>query len=592
MAKTKAQNIMYEISEILYRHGKYGIERIAIICEILNDSMFSENKNVKLSLEFLSNKFSFLLIDDVKKLKEHFNNLIKEKHSDIANAIRQLVNNNLKNTEIIPTDDFSVKIMQSFAKKLQEGNAFIDPCVGTGRLLEGLKADKYFGFDINLNATKIAKTYINLTNNIFETKAYFDCLPENFLYRKIGLIHNISNPTFIFDPPLNDSIEMNPMIQEHLYRNGIYSYGGKIPSEYAFLAQILFGTYIEKSNYVCVFTSNFLFAQDKFKTSFRKYLLDNSLIAIIQSNFSEKSSIQKLILVGKNRLETPQHNLRYFITFKDKDISEQNISKIAQKCLNNETFNEKEFYDIAKIQAYTLEEIKENDYQISMPQYYENEINPTKIDSLVEISNKLQKIGKSLIQSNNRLQLYINNLLSGTKNIKSNEDIDGKTDNDKEQKNWFDYPYSDLNNAIGIFSDDKEIDWTPIDFIDKNYIDIEVLDSCIYNLRQLFNAKRLRYKNNKLEIYSKKDLPTYRASEPFSSYIIKSNNKDQFYKKITSNLSSRQLEFLNTYIKYYFDYDDENEGSEENKKLILSFEQFSTSEKHSNIATLKTLGLL
>ena len=184
-----------------------------------------------------------------------------------------------------------------------------------------------------------------------------------------------------------------------------------------------------------------------------------------------------------------------------------------------------------------------------MPQYYENEINPTKIDSLVEISNKLQKIGKSLIQSNNRLQLYINNLLSGTKNIKSNEDIDGKTDNDKEQKNWFDYPYSDLNNAIGIFSDDKEIDWTPIDFIDKNYIDIEVLDSCIYNLRQLFNAKRLRYKNNKLEIYSKKDLPTYRASEPFSSYIIKSNNKDQFYKKITSNLSSRQLEFLNTYIK-------------------------------------------
>ena len=37
---------------------------------------------------------------------------------------------------------------------------------------------------------------------------------------------------------------------------------------------------------------------------------------------------------------------------------------------------------------------------------------------------------------------------------------------------------------------------------------------------------------------------------------------------------------------------DEDETREINKKLAQSFYQFSTSEKHSNKATLKTLGLL
>ena len=39
MVKTKAQAIIYEISEILYRNGKYGFERIAIICEMISKLM-------------------------------------------------------------------------------------------------------------------------------------------------------------------------------------------------------------------------------------------------------------------------------------------------------------------------------------------------------------------------------------------------------------------------------------------------------------------------------------------------------------------------------------------------------------------------
>lgn len=604
MAKTKAQEIIYETSEILYRNGKYGMERIAIICTIIiklmqsigwdNTLNFNRNyfDNIINQLIHELNINSFLQDRDAKQFMGLFIYLIKENKQDIADSIKQLVENDKKTSNIIPTDDFSVKVMQAFAKKMHKGGTYIDPCVGTGRLLAGLGADKYYGFDIDIKALKISETYINLIERISDrTRLDIKISTENFLYRKFGLIDNIYNPTYIFDPPLHDPIEMTPFLENSLNKVGIYSWGKNIPSEYAFLTKVLFEADTDVCNFVCIVSNNFLSATDKFKSSFRQYLMEHSIIAVIQSNFSTYTKTQKLILVGKSQLDRFAKRPIYFITPKNENIKIKDIEKIAQKCIIGENISEDEFYNIAKIRICNLQELQELNYKVSMPLYIEGEINPKEIESLNKISKKLQKNSENILKCNNSLKSYIDNLLSGIKNIKLDENINSKSVN-KKLKNWFDYPYSDLNNAIGIFSDDKEIDWTPIDFIDKNHIDIEALDSCIYNLRQLFNAKRLRYKNNKLEIYSKKDLPTYRASEPFSSYIIKSNNKDQFYKKITSHLSSRQLEYLNIYIKYYFDYDDENEGSEENKKLILSFEQFSTSEKHSNIATLKALGLL
>ena len=604
MVKTRAQELMYNISEILYRNGKYGMERIAIICEILSESMlmigwsndFNYNQN------YIDNVFyqvcsklkmnNYLLNKDQEQIIELFKVLIKENKLDIANSIKQLVDNDKKTSNIIPTDDFSVKMMQVFAKEMNTWGTFIDPCVGTGKLLAGLGADQYFGFDIDMNAQKISELYINLVERIIDrTKLNVSISTENFLYKRFGLMDNIYNPTYIFDPPLNDTIEMNSTFTICLNRVNIYSLNKNIPSEYAFLTKILFDTNTNESNFVCIVSNGFLSTTDKFKSAFRKYLMENSIIAVIQSNFSPYTSVQRLILVGKSKLDNSPERPIYFITPKNENINCADINQIAKKCLQWNNIEEDEFYEIAKIKTYSLQILRDMNYQVSMPRYYENEINPNKIENLYEISNKLEKNGERLIISNDKLKLYLNNLLSGIKNIKQTQNT-YKEIVSNEHKNWFDYPYSDLNNAIGIFSGDREVDWTPIDFINKNYIDIEVLDSCIYNLRQLFNAKRLRYINNKLEVYSKKDLPIYKESEPFSSYIIKSNNEDEFYKKITSNLSSRQIEYFNTYIKYYFDYNDDNEKSEENKKLILSFGQFSTSEKHSNIATLKALGLI
>lgn len=531
----------------------------------------------KIKYELKTN--SYLQDKDEKQLLELFTYLIEENKQDIANSIKQLIENDRKTSGLIATDDFSVKVMQTFAKKMYKGGIYIDPCIGTGRLLAGLGADNYYGFDIDRNAMKISETYLNLIENSpNRTRLNIKLSTENFLYRSFGLMDNIYNPTYIFDPPLNNLIEMNPMLQEYLYRNGIYSNGNKIPSEYAFLTQVLFGTHIDECSYICIFTNNFLFAQDKFKTSFRKYLFENSLIAVIQSNFSETIGIQKLILVGKSRLENPQDNLRYFITFKDKDVSEQNISRIAQKCLNNETFDGKEFYNIAKIDTFTLDEIRENNYQISMPQYFEDEINLLNIETLDEISNKLQQNGETLLQSNNKLKSYLDNLLSGIKNIELNENSNN-SNNKIEHKNWFDYPYSDLNNAIGIFSDDKEVDWTKIDFVNDNNIDLNSVSSCLYDLKLLYQANRLRYNKGFLEIYSKEQLDDYKETKKFSEYIIQDNQNCEHIIKMFKNLSQKQIDIFNAFIKLQFD--DEN-----------AFSSFTVSEIHSAIATFKILGLL
>ncbi len=401
------------------------------------------------------------------------------------------------------------------------------------------------------------------------------------MYIDSKFLNELIGRTFIFDPPLNDSLELYGKIYEDLSSNNIYNSNNKIPSEYAFLSKILFDIPDKvHTSFICIFANNFLSAQDKFKTSFRKYLMENSLIAAIQSNFSEGNNIQKLILVGKSHLDNPQDSLRYFITPKDKNISEEDISKIVQKCLNNETFDEKEFYDIAKIKAYTLEEIRENDYQISMPQYLKDEINPNEIKSLSEIVNDLEIANENLVNTSKNLEILLNNLQSGIVNDSSNnQQTQEQYSTDNIVLNWFDKDYSDLNNAIGIFSHGKVVDWTPIDFDNDNNIYIDSIYSCVNNLKLLYQAKRLRYNGGLLEINSKEILDDNEETKKFSDYILEDSQKDEYIKNMFANLSKKQIEIFYAFVKLHFD----NENT---------FNKFTISETHSAIATFKVLGLL
>ena len=595
MANKDALQKLYKIADSFYKNGKYGLERISLICNTIKQVFFANkfnhfntlkeihnlsDANIRNILkEVYSDLSSIFNEEQIRELVYYVIELIKNYPSkDIAQAIQQLIDNDIKASGLIPTDEFSIRIMQGFAKKMSNGY-YIDPCVGTGRLLAGLNAKDLIGYDINSYCKDIADTYLNLLENKAEnTRFSLKLSTENFLYMDLRFSNSIVGRTFVFDPPLNDTLELYGKMYQNLSANNIYSANNNIPSEYAFLSKILFSVPDkENTSFICVFANNFLSAQDKFKMTFRRYLMNNSLIAVIQSNFSESNKIQKIILVGKNKLDNPHNSLRYFITPKDKNISEDDISRIVQKCLNNETFDEKEFYNISKIKAYTLQEIRENDYQISMPQYYEDEVNPNEIKSLSEIVGDLKTSNQNLINTSNNLEILTNNLLDGIKNVQESN-IELPNILPKAEKNiWFEKEDSDVAKAIRFFKN-KEEGWTRIEI----KLNLDNLTNEIENIKILYKENRLRIKNNYFEINTRKNNQSQNKALLAESLII-STKRNKYWTNITKYLAPRQIKIFEEFIKFYF------EDLKVNKKY---FTDFTTSEMHSTIGTLRALGLL
>ena len=588
--------LIYIISEIFYKNGKYGLERISLICrmikqvndckkfgtfDISQDIQRLDDFEIKALLEDLyEDLFKIFNRVQIRELLYYIIELIKNfSPKNIAHAIQQLVDNDSKASNLIPTDDFSIKIMQAFAKKMNSGY-YIDPCVGSGRLLSGLEAKSLIGYDINTYCKDIAETYLGLAEwEEYKDRFSLYISTENFLYLDLRLDNSFVGRTFIFDPPLNDQLELYGEMYQKLSANNIYSANNNIPSEYAFLSKILFSVPDkENTSFICVFANNFLSAQDKFKMTFRRYLMNNSLIAVIQSNFSESNKIQKIILVGKNKLDNPHNSLRYFITPKDKNISEDDISRIVQKCLNNETFDEKEFYNISKIKAYTLQEIRENDYQISMPQYYEDEVNPNEIKSLAEIVDDLKISNQNLIQTSDDLEKLLNNLRKGEKNNKKPPILQQNKYTTKGKK-WYEIEKSEEAAVL------KEIiDKAQVLKEDNNLIEV-CFDVEKNSIKQILAGIKILNKYNR--IYAKPDRLYINISKKCNKNkerlysIIK-----RYYEKKTEFLSEKQFNIYKTLVYYYLNY------KFNNNKHTLSLEQYFESDIYSTLYTLKTLGIL
>lgn len=586
MLKTKAQEIMYAISEVLYRNGKYGMERIAIICEILSESMqmIGWSNNFNYAPNYINNVFyqvcskqkinNYLLNKDQEQIIELFKALIKENKLDIANSIKQLVENDKKSSNIIPTDDFSVKIMQVFAKKMYKGGTYIDPCVGTGRLLAGLGADKYYGFDIDRNAIKIADAYLNLIEREKERKRLDVKLStENFLYTNMKFDFDFILPTFIYDPPLNKILDVNDeKLRYELHSRAYISYNkNTMPSEYLFLSKILLENEDKDLSYITTFLPSFTNGEDKFRQAYRKFLVNSSLIAIIQLNNSTGNNINKLILVGSTKI-TLNHPI-YLIAPKNSKIPNDILNSIAQRCVSGDTIEGNEFYEYAKIVQTSRSEIEKNGYIINMPQYYDNEIDPNSIKSLDEIAIEIRNSQKQLFDTNQKLARLLDNLNSG---ISQSLDINNAKTIVKMLTPWFQEEDNDIANAlkqfVGIEQNWKE--WGEECYISE-------ITNYLKNIKILFKDNRLRVKNNKFEIYSLKEKSKYKNNKSLSEYVFQANQDDPYISSLLESLSKKQIKIYNAFIEQH--YNDNNKNY---------FSEFTTSEIHSTIGTLKVLGLL
>ena len=596
MENKRVLDIIYNIIRRLSQYDINSISTVAAICSCLNRIMWEMKfhnidnvsqfpdyeiekilKTPDLNADF-SNFYKNQKKHNIDLIVSDFKILLQENRKDIANCIQKIIDGMGNKLGLLITDNFSIKVMQAFAKQMQNNGLIIDPCCGTGRLLNGFDNYKTMGYEIKNEIAIISQTYLNLLSSESDYKNLETNIKiENFLYNNLDSEFNFRPATYIFDPPLHVQLELLGDLYYQLNSHGIYSLNNNIFSEYAFLAKILFEQKNTDVNYICIFTNNFLFTQSKFVMSFKRYLMENSLIAVIQSNFSENNKIQKLILVGKNKLNDQDNDLRYFITPKDKNISEDDISRIVKKCLNNEPFDEKEFYNIAKIKAYTLQEIRENDYQVSMPQYFEDEINPNEIKSLTQIVDDLKTSNQNLIDTSDDLEKLTKNLLDGIKNIQENNtelpDIQPKT----EKNLWFEKKDSDVAKAIRSFKT-KEEGWTKIEI----KLNIDNLTNEIENIKILYKESRLRIKNNYFEINTRKNIKSQNSGSLFET-LITVTEQDSYWKNITEYLAPRQIKIFEEFIKFYF------EDLKDDKKY---FTDFTTSEIHSTIGTLRALGLL
>ena len=586
MVKTKAQEIIYEISEILYRNGKYGMERIAIICKIISKLMQSIgwDNNLNFNRNYFDNIInqliqelninSFLQNRDAKQFMDLFIYLIKENKQDIANSIKQLVENDKKSSNIIPTDDFSVKVMQAFAKKMYKSGTYVDPCVGTGRLLAGLGANKYYGFDVDRNAIKIADAYLNLIeNNTNRTRLSIKLSTENFLYTNMKFDFDFILPTFIYDPPLNEILDVNDeKLRYELHSRAYISYNkNTMPSEYLFLSKILLENEDKDLSYITTFLPSFTNGEDKFRQAYRKFLVEDSLIAIIQLNNSTGSNINKLILVGSTR--TTLYHPIYLISPKNSKIPDDILDSIAQRCVSGDTIEDNEFYKYTKIIQTSRNELEKNGYIINMPQYYDNEIDPNSIKSLDEIAVEIRNSQKRLYNTNQKLDRLINNLNNG---ISQSFDINNAKTIVKTLTPWFQEEDNDIANALKQFVSIEQ-NWK--EWGEECYI--SEITNYLKNIQILFKDNRLRVKNNKFEIYSLKEKSEYKNNKSLSEYVFQANQDDPYISSLLESLSKKQIKIYNAFIEQH--YNDNNKNY---------FSEFTTSEIHSTIGTLKVLGLL
>ena len=557
------EKIIFDIYDYFYKHGQYGAFGVAQTCftlrtiysyekiESINDSNFQffipeifkntpldeTTKNLYIHKTFLRIILDLLNIGTTSKIYKY-----------IAGAINKLAKREITKTDALPTDDFYVKVMQTFANKISREKRFIDPCVGTGKLLIGLNSNYLLGLENDKTYIEIAKA--NIFFSLGNKNATDNIKYENGL-EYFGERNNIN--TYIFDPPLNvpyniDSIpHYDSLIHQYSFRTKT------IPSEYVFLHSVLLdkksGVYPKESyaDYICAFSSQFLtITNEKFKLNYKRYLIETSLQIIISSP-NDNQGIGKIILVGQQL--TSKKDYLYLVTPKTKNITHEQIEKIADICINDkfEQYNEKDFFEIAKIKRVQKSELAENNYVINMPVYEQGE-KYVEIKNMPEVIESLENSNSKLKQTSDNLLALLNDLSNG---IKHNEETSNEKSQIIEQKRTS--KMQDLLNDYGHnYKENKKI-------VNINFNTIADEPARIINIIDYLLKQKKLLTRSKRHFLSKKSIIKKYYYKNFVEYIKIVSNQE------ISKLSKDQQIFYEELITYYYNY---VKYKKRNKKIL------------------------
>lgn len=599
MELSDLESIVFRAYDIWYNAGVYGAQGVAAVGISLmkfydkSSAGFNVDKYDNIILNYIELERNNRVKRELSNLLDHINNFSKK---DIAVAYKSLMDNKLSKADALPTQEYYIKFMQMFAREIAENQLYyqrvkyIDICVGTGQLLKGFNNEQIKGLDIDSDYLKIAYSFLYFYNE--------GDLNENFLIKKDSLFSNFfeNGAVYLMDPPMGLKLEIPQLYEFQQLQHFLSSQNQKVSSEYLFLSKILFSK--ENSYYVCLVPQTFLTAKDKFKTRFRKFLFENSLNAVIYAP-TEQKKLNKVILVGSTIQEKDRRDPIYFISSKTDNIVGDNIKEVAHFCMASREYIETKFFGNIQVRCMSIDELIKNDLNINM-QYSEQERKRQKVISLEEIFLALEQLKQNYVTATNNLQQILKTPYPEQEKKEEIRSNVGVSDSIKiihvkheEQEPWFNKQSGDIEAVLGkLVSSEK--DWV---VLQDNSVDLYTLTQYIEDLRILFEANRLRVKNNKLYIYSKEELSTYKNNKSFWEKIYEFNLEDKKIQQKLNLLSKEQKEIYKALIQYHYDeaYKPIELNKKSNEEKVFHndlFDKFYDNILLSTINTLNALNLL
>ena len=275
-------------------------------------------------------------------------------------------------------------------------NKVYDPCCGSGGLLlkfakilgkENIKIG-FFGQEINLTTYNLARINMFLHN-------------INYNYFNIALGDTLIHPKHWDDEPF-DAIVSNPPYSIHwagkenplLINDERFAPAGVLApaskADLAFTMHML--SWLSPKGTAAIVEFPGVLYRGGAEQKIRKYMIDNNFVdTVIQlppDLFFGTSIATCILVLKKNKTD----NNILFVDASEEFVRNTNKNKLSDENINNIVNLLKERKTVEnKAYLATYEEIKENDYNISVNSYLKTNINEEKID-IKEVNKKLAEI--------------------------------------------------------------------------------------------------------------------------------------------------------------------------------------------------------
>lgn len=298
------------------------------------------------------------------------------------------------------------RIVTSNKKELK---SVYDPTCGSGSLLLRVarytKVDRFFGQEMNNTTYNLARMNMILHDVHFSD---FDIKQEDTLEHPQHTEDRFES--IVANPPFSAQWSANPI---HLSDDRFAQYGRLAPSskaDYAFIQHMIYQ--LDDNGTMAVVMPHGVLFRGGAEGHIRKFLIEdrNYLDAVIglPANLFFGTSIPASILVFKKCRQTEKDVLfidasNHFEKSKNQNrLRESDIDKIIQTY--EQRTEEDKYSHVA-----SLDEIKENDYNLNIPRYVDTFEEEVPID-LNEVSTEIEKIDTDMIETDKKIAAYCKEL--------------------------------------------------------------------------------------------------------------------------------------------------------------------------------------